>query len=352
MTRPRIFVSAVSSELHSARQLVANALTSIGYEPRWQDTFPTEEGDVCDVLRRQIDSCKGVIQLVGQRYGLEPPQPDEQFRRVSFTQFEALYARTRRKKVWTILLLDDFPSDSAREKSPPEAPEVQRLQQAYRQRITTAPELYIPCHDESELKGEVLGLRKELDKLRRSMRLWMAWVTITLAMIAASTVVVMSQQGRTQEAIAELHGARLAEIDEARRKLQAALDRQHRTESAIVMIGMRATRSASTSPEVRSLADELERLIESFGADFDPGTLSEYDRERLEFAEAVRLNAGGRHDEALALVTAELAERYEHNAEAQAERACTANMIRGTAFYGKAEYRKSLEHFRRAERWV
>ena len=43
--RPVIFVSAVSRELRSARQLVANTLTFLGYDPIWQDIFETSEGE-------------------------------------------------------------------------------------------------------------------------------------------------------------------------------------------------------------------------------------------------------------------------------------------------------------------
>ena len=63
--RPPIFISAVSKELRSARQLVANTLQFLGYEPVWQDIFGTEQGDLRSMLRQQIDSCKGVVQIVG-----------------------------------------------------------------------------------------------------------------------------------------------------------------------------------------------------------------------------------------------------------------------------------------------
>src|SRR5207247_1177450 len=53
--RPTIFISAVSRELKSARQLVANTLQFLGYEPVWQDIFGTEQGDLRAMLRRQID---------------------------------------------------------------------------------------------------------------------------------------------------------------------------------------------------------------------------------------------------------------------------------------------------------
>ena len=64
--RPAIFISAVSRELKSARQLVANTLTFLGYDPEWQDIFGTEEGDLRAMLRRRIDSCKGVVHVLGR----------------------------------------------------------------------------------------------------------------------------------------------------------------------------------------------------------------------------------------------------------------------------------------------
>src|SRR6266566_448543 len=53
--RPLVFISAVSRELKSARQLVANTLIFLGYEPVWQDIFGTESGDLRGMLRQQID---------------------------------------------------------------------------------------------------------------------------------------------------------------------------------------------------------------------------------------------------------------------------------------------------------
>ena len=69
---PLIFISAVSRELRSSRQLAANTLTFLGYQPIWQDIFGTETGDLRAMLRQQIDQCKGVLQIVGNCYGAEP----------------------------------------------------------------------------------------------------------------------------------------------------------------------------------------------------------------------------------------------------------------------------------------
>ena len=71
-SRQPIFISAVSKELSSARQLVANTLQFLGYEPVWQDIFGTEQGDLRAMLRKKINGCKGVVQIVGQCYGDEP----------------------------------------------------------------------------------------------------------------------------------------------------------------------------------------------------------------------------------------------------------------------------------------
>jgi hypothetical protein len=38
-------------------------------------------------LRKQISRCNGVVQLIGCCYGAEPPQPTEEFGRVSYTQY-------------------------------------------------------------------------------------------------------------------------------------------------------------------------------------------------------------------------------------------------------------------------
>jgi hypothetical protein len=66
---PTIFISAVSKELKSARQLVADTLIFLGYVPVWQDIFGIEPSDLRELLRRLIDECEGVVQLVGHHYG-------------------------------------------------------------------------------------------------------------------------------------------------------------------------------------------------------------------------------------------------------------------------------------------
>lgn len=98
MNRPRLFLSAASEELRSARKDVAATLRTLGFDPVSQDDFPTGYGELRKWLREQIDSCEGLIQLVGRGYGAEPPDVDPDFGRVSYTQLKFLYARRQGKK--------------------------------------------------------------------------------------------------------------------------------------------------------------------------------------------------------------------------------------------------------------
>lgn len=193
--RPAIFISAVSCELRSARQLVANTLSFLGYDPEWQDIFGTEEGDLRAILRRRIDSCKGVVQLVGKCYGAEPPSIDEQFGRVSYTQYEALYASGKGKKVWSLFLDESFPTDAHEA----EDEEKQKLQSDYRVRLKADVHLYHPLGSKEGLEASVLKLRDDLTRLRRGVRRWAVLVAVLLVLIVALSIWLLQGQQALQE---------------------------------------------------------------------------------------------------------------------------------------------------------
>ncbi len=115
-TRPVIFISAVSRELTTARQSVANCLTALGYTPDFQDIFPMASGPLLQMLRDKVDRASAVIQVVGESYWAEPEAPPPGGDRCSYTQFEALYALQRGKPVYYIFTGPGFPAD-------PHAPE-------------------------------------------------------------------------------------------------------------------------------------------------------------------------------------------------------------------------------------
>ncbi|MFM9960376.1 MAG: tetratricopeptide repeat protein, partial [Planctomycetaceae bacterium] len=238
--KPRIFISAVTSEFGTSRQLVANVLSRLGYDPVWQDIFGTESGDLRQVLREKIDDCDGLLQLVGRGYGAEPPTADAEFGRVSYTQFEFLYARARGKKTWLIFADDactrdrpldelDLPRDEGEpmsgtalaagnpdfvsgtalaaghspENVDPDSPvasakplkasaiqsERRALQEAWRQRWQKESHLFHGVASDTDLELRVERLRDEFAELRREFRWWQQSVTRNLTIVAALVLV-------------------------------------------------------------------------------------------------------------------------------------------------------------------
>ena len=163
---------------------MVNTLTFLGYQPIWQDIFGTEGGDLRGLLRKQIDECKGVVQLVGQCYGAEPPTADEEFGRVSYTQYEALYARKRGKKVWYLFIDEHFPADQC----DAESKEVRELQAAYRQRLQSETHVFHPLTNRDALEASVLKLRGDFTRLRRGVKQWASGVAILLGLVTALVV--------------------------------------------------------------------------------------------------------------------------------------------------------------------
>lgn len=179
--RPSIFISSVTAEFKNSRDIVAKVLLALGYTPVWQDIFGTEAGDLRAVLRKKIDSCQAVIQLVGFRYGVEPPSAGDDAARLSCTQYEAEYATERGKRVW--YFVDEGPPSSTDEPL-----ELRELQEQYRRGIVSGSAVYYQLHirDDAALKNAVHGIRDDLARFRRGFRRWGTSVTVLLLMILGS----------------------------------------------------------------------------------------------------------------------------------------------------------------------
>jgi hypothetical protein len=187
MNRPRLFLSAVSEELRSARQAVATTVRILGFDPVSQDDFPTGYGELRQWLREQIDSCEGLIQLVGHGYGAEPPEADPGYGRVSYTQFGVplcLYACRQGKKTWVIVVGDgcqrDKPPgrlDLPREADHPDPAgyqaERRQLQEDYLARLKRENHLRHTANNDTELQNIILRLRDELGELRQRWEEWL-----------------------------------------------------------------------------------------------------------------------------------------------------------------------------------
>ena len=177
MNRPRLFLSAVSEELRTARQAVAATVRTLGFDPVSQDDFPTGHGELRQWLREQLDSCEGLIQLVGDGYGAEPPEVDLEYDRVSYTQLEFLYARKRGKKTWVIVIGKDFgldkppvqldlPRDNGHPDPTGYQAERRMLQQNYIAQLKRENHLRHTANNVTELQNIALRLRDELGELR------------------------------------------------------------------------------------------------------------------------------------------------------------------------------------------
>jgi tetratricopeptide (TPR) repeat protein len=177
----------------------------MGYEPHWQDIEPTDGGEMLAVLRRWIEPSSLVIQLVGQRYGAEPPVPTTEFGRVSYTQFEALFAEKAGKKVIYHFIEPGFPTDVTLA----EPEDLKQLQAKYRERLVAANKLrHGNIASAADLELSVRRLRDELASLRahgeRRFRKMFALAAASMAGLAMTAGLVLwnlHQQNKMRELV-------------------------------------------------------------------------------------------------------------------------------------------------------
>jgi tetratricopeptide (TPR) repeat protein len=342
---PLIFISAVSRELRSGRQLAANTLSFLGYQPIWQDVFGTETGDLRGMLRQQIDQCKGVLQIVGNCYGAEPPAPDPEFGRVSYTQYEALYARKRGKKVWYLFIDETFPVDPC--EGEPE--ELRALQTAYRQRLQSDAHLFHPLTSREGLEASVLKLRGDLTRLRRGVKRWAAGVVIMLAISVGLGLWLLYNQRETTKRVVEAQQAVVNMSQEMTRLREGILKyprveaevRQSQTESdpAAVQkkvydalskeVGVDATVLQQKLPDV---AINLQRAPDATA--YEKANAAYVANDYIE-AERLALQAVDDFQKAGSAKPAEIVQAYE---------------LAGFAAQKRIQFKTALEHFRAAEK--
>ena len=231
--KPRIFISAVTQELGQTRQLAANVLMRLGYDPVWQDIFGTESSDIRQVLRDKIDDCDGLVHLVGRVYGAEPPQPDPDFGRVSYTQFEFLYAQKKGKKTWVLFAEEGYPPDKPLDQLdlPPDPShdnpgafqaERRTLQDAWRERLRGESHLWHTATTKDGFELQIERLKDEFRVLRRRFRSWQQMVTValvTLMILGGGICWTVLKTGESQKRIeAELASLKPEDIKEQLRQ--------------------------------------------------------------------------------------------------------------------------------------
>ncbi|MEM9018786.1 MAG: DUF4062 domain-containing protein, partial [Verrucomicrobiota bacterium] len=133
--KPKFFLSAVTQEFGSLRRKVDEVVRFLGGETESMEIWGTESGDLRDILREKIDSCDEIIQIVGVGYGAEPPTVDSEYGRVSYTQYEVLYAIQQGKKPYLLFAGNECRRDCPVEKldiPPQEYPDPEEYQEERR----------------------------------------------------------------------------------------------------------------------------------------------------------------------------------------------------------------------------
>lgn len=202
---PRIFVSATSRDLRTARGLVSEGLRRMECLPIVQDDFPPDYKSVRDMLRTKIATCDAVVHLAGFYYGAEPqpvlPGPD----RRSFTQMEYEIAMELKKPCYVFLCGENFPFD----KHDPEPEDKQQLQRDHRARLLQRDELFYEFATPEELSSRtrelqlsVENLREELAKERGRRRLTLIVAVAAVIIAIGGGIFLMGRQGEQAKVIA------------------------------------------------------------------------------------------------------------------------------------------------------
>jgi hypothetical protein len=162
----RVFISAVTRELGSIRKLVKKGLEDNDYHAVEQDNFPPDYRDLIDKIRERIDSCDAVIHIAGHRYGAEPKHRPPEAPRRSYTQLEYDIAVELGKPVYVFLTGDGFPAD----RHEPESTELQELQKAHRERLTSTGRDYNPTASAEQLDQKVRSLQLKVERLEEELQ--------------------------------------------------------------------------------------------------------------------------------------------------------------------------------------
>jgi hypothetical protein len=128
---PKVFISATSGDLGTARKAAAQALITLGCLPVEQSHFPPDARTVDEMLRAKIGECQAVLHMAGFRFGAEPETLPPGAPRRSFTQMEFDAARELGKPIYLFLPEETFPFDPCE----PEDHERRALQLAHRETL-------------------------------------------------------------------------------------------------------------------------------------------------------------------------------------------------------------------------
>jgi tetratricopeptide (TPR) repeat protein len=297
------------------------------------------------MLRQRIDHCKGVLQIVGNCYGAEPPEADPTFGRVSYTQYEALYARQRGKKVWYLFIDETFPVDPC--EAEPE--ELRQLQAAYRKRLQADAHLFHPLTTREGLEASVLKLRDDLVRLRRGVKQWAAGVAILLLISVGLGLWLLHSQRQTTQRVAETQNAIMA-MSQEMTKLREGVLKYPRVEAEVRQSQTEENPAAvqekvydALSKEVGIDASVLREKLPEVAADLKKApNASTYER-----ANAAYVGNDFMEAERLALQAVEEAQKA---GSAKPTEIVQAYQLAGISAQKRIQFKTAMEHFRAAEK--
>ena len=222
--RPEIFISATSSDLRSARQIVRDGLLSLGCLPMVQEHFPPDARTVRAMLRARLAECDAVVHIAGECFGAEPALENPDAPRRSYTQLEYDLARELRKPLYVFLCAERFPYDA----HPAEPAAARELQQVHRAALASGDQLFYIIADPPDLALRVRELRVRVETLKGELQRTRDWLgrglVAGLAVIAALGAAHWYEQGKLTEQQRQLTEQRQraaeqeAQIEEQRRR--------------------------------------------------------------------------------------------------------------------------------------
>ncbi len=223
---PRIFVSATTADLGTARTAVANALRGIGALAVEQEYFAPPGQPIAAMLEEKIRGCQAVIHIAGLRYGAEDENTElartgatyPQGRR-SYTQLEHDLALQHDKRLYVFLCADGFPYDPPKPGASPEPDTLLQLQRDHRARLLGSSHFRHRVETPDALTALVAGLKDEFLALVEE---------LTQVSQKVDTLAAAHAQGLgTLTAHAEHHSAEIA-------ALRSALESQTRLTEAVL----------------------------------------------------------------------------------------------------------------------
>jgi hypothetical protein len=356
-TRPEIFISATSKDLGSCRQLVRDALLTLGCVPVTQDHFAPDARTVREMLRARIAACDAVIHLAGECYGAEPFERAPAELRRSYTQMEYDMARELKKPVYTFICAPGFPYDTHE----PEPDDLRARQEAHRAALQARDDLYQPIRSAQDLALHVRELQTRVEHLTRDLHQTRSWlgrgvaaVLAALALIGAGLFALHQHAQRTEARMVQVSD----ELDRYRQAIKAVAD----TYGKDIQPGRKLTDQEKFDRALAAVAEqqkisvgELNTWMAVFvaqvranpGADFYDRALADFAQKRFDDAAADATKSAAQYH-----AQGEAAKQEKEAAGARAAEAAAkerrALTLVGSAELAAGHYAAALEPYRQA----